>query len=641
MKNQIKNPNFKFDLNIIITGNTDEKEFCEKFIEDKNQIFNFFQIDEESIILSLTHPIIKSWNFFFLTSLDKELQISKSMKMINQYFHKTNSIIIIVVDILNKQNTLEDIIKDLEKNVIVKIMPFIYILTKDHWEIISPINIRNFIKDNSKLDNTNFYFGLYPKGNNKTEKDLKIREEIVSNLIKFASYYNELGDLITIPYLNNKIYNLNKNSKIFGRQINILLCGKSGVGKSSFINAVLRDKRVKIGGNGISTTQYINEYNIPNTPIKLYDTPGFEDSNTVENIIELLKQNQNIFETFGKQIHLILFFFNQNDNTLISKMEYPFIKYLFGLNIKFIFIETHSKFKKDIMNKDFKDEVERLKNSIETSLNFYKIDYDLKNFIDDFFPVNLVYKDNLPIFGISSIFEYIYLYFYNQSNDTLELIKNIDLKINKKDLFDKIKKDTFLSLYSSYHDYLKKIENAKNSIILKYIFLCGVSGINPIPFLDLSTFSNLRNELLLELSKLYGFDEKYIDEFKYNKGIAEVIKSSFGILISHYSILPLFYLVGSILGGLSGACIIWNIGNSYSKFLLNKIKDKDDIFFIKSAAEDYLEAIQDFKYLSDFFKKIEEGKDICDDFNENIYFNKNNEENIKESKIDLNDFYIQ
>ena len=132
MKNQIKNPNFKFDLNIIITGNTDEKEFCEKFIEDKIQIFNFFQIDEESIILSLTHPIIKSWNFYFLTSLDKELQISKSMKMINQYFHKTNSIIIIVVDILNKQNILEDIIKDLEKNVIVKIMPFIYILTKDH-----------------------------------------------------------------------------------------------------------------------------------------------------------------------------------------------------------------------------------------------------------------------------------------------------------------------------------------------------------------------------------------------------------------------------------------------------------------------------------------------------------------------------
>ncbi len=119
------------------------------------------------------------------------------------------------------------------------------------------------------------------------------------------------------------------------------------------------------------------------------------------------------------------------------------------------------------------------------------------------------------------------------------------------------------------------------------------------------------------------------------------MKTSFGILISHYSILPLFYLVGSILGGLSGACIIWNIGNSYSKFLLNKIKDKDDISFIKSAAEDYLEAIQDFKYLSDLFKKIEEGKDINDDFNENIYFGKNNEENIKESKIDLNDFYIQ
>ena len=73
------------------------------------------------------------------------------------------------------------------------------------------------------------------------------------------------------------------------------------------------------------------------------------------------------------------------------------------------------------------------------------------------------------------------------------------------------------------------------------------------------------------------------------------------------------------------------------KFLHSKLH----IFFIKSAAEDYLEAIQDFKYLSDFFKKIEEGKDICDDFNENIYFNKNNEENIKESKIDLNDFYIQ
>ncbi len=277
------NIKYNFDLNIVIIGKIKDKEFS-KYVIQNESIYEIYTDKEESPIIFQEHPIIKSWKFFFLLSEEEEdLKVIKALKLIKNDFKNTNSLLLIVLDAIFNQNVLDDIIKKIEENSSIKTMPFIYLLSKDRFEYPENKKLRNYISLHSKLDKMNFYCDEYPyTKNNLNEEEKRIQSNILENittlLIKVTSYYNELGDSFLIPFpLENQKVNLNYNTKIYGRHINLLFCGKSGVGKSTFINLLIKEKRVKIGGNGLSTTKNIVEYIIPNTAISIFDTPGFED----------------------------------------------------------------------------------------------------------------------------------------------------------------------------------------------------------------------------------------------------------------------------------------------------------------------------------------------------------------------------
>jgi GTP-binding protein EngB required for normal cell division len=609
------NIKYNFDLNIVIIGKIKDKEFSKYVIQSEN-IYEIYTDKEESPIIFQEHPIIKSWKFFFLLSEEVEdLKVIKALKLIKNDFKNTNSLLLIVLDAIFNQNVLDDIIKKIEENSSIKTMPFIYLLSKDRFEYPENKKLRNYISLHSKLDKMNFYCDEYPyTKNNLNEEEKRIQSNILENittlLIKVTSYYNELGDSFLIPFpLENQKVNLNYNTKIYGRHINLLFCGKSGVGKSTFINLLIKEKRVKIGGNGLSTTKNIVEYIIPNTAISIFDTPGFEDEETVNLTINHIKNYKDVFYKFGKQIHLIIYFLKGNDNTLFQKIDYKFIKFLFSLNIHIMFIETHSNIEKEKMEREFNDEVEKVKNALLIILNNMKTNYNFDNFNNHFFTVNLVKNSNNSIFGISDFFNSIHNYFLMISNENLQTIKNIPLETKQKEVFKIIKNDCFLKLYYDYNNYLKKLSNEKNSIILKYIFLCGCTGLTPVPFMDLPMFDKIKNNLLLELSKLYGFNE-IIDKnkFNYTPFIGETGKGVLGII--GFLTFPIYFCSYLFINGIGLSGLIYKIGNDYSKLLLKKIEDKDNITFIKSSAEDYLQAIQDFKDFGKYFDKIEKGINI-------------------------------
>ena len=617
MENQ--NPKYHFDLNIVIIGKIEEKEFS-KYIIQNEEIYELYTDKERSFIMYQQHPIIKSWKFYFLLSKEEEdLKLIKALTLIKNDFNNQNSLLLIVLDSIFNQNILDDILRKIEENVQIKTMPFIYLLSKDHFEYPENKRLRNYISLYSKLDKMNFYCDEFPYTKNDLNEEEKNRQSdilqnITTTLIKITSYYNELGDSFSIPFSKeNKNVNLNYNTKIYGRHINILICGKSGVGKSTFINLLIKEKRVKIGGNGLSTTKNIVEYIIPNTAISVYDTPGFEDNETVDLTIKLIKDYKDVFNNFGKQIHLILYFLKGNDNTLIQKIEYKFIKFLFSLNIQIMFIETHSNIQKEKMAKEFNDEVEKVKNIIITVLNGMKTKYNFDNFKEHFFTINLVKDSNNSIFGISYFFNSIYNYFSMKSNQTLQKIKDIPLETKKKNVLELIKDDFFLKLYYDYEKYLKKISNETNAIILKYIFLTSCSGLNPVPLMDLPIFDKIITNLLLELTKLYGFN-KIIDKHKFNYTpfIGETAKGVIGIFSTANLVFPIFYFITLAITGIGLSGIIYKIGKDYSNFLLKKINDKGNIAFIKSASEDYLQGIQDMKDFGQYFNKLENGNNVDD-----------------------------
>ena len=71
----------------------------------------------------------------------------------------------------------------------------------------------------------------------------------------------------TMDAINVKIRNMNK--------LNIIVVGKSGVGKSTLINSVFREDLADTG-IGRPVTQSIRRIEKKNFPLVIYDTPGFE-----------------------------------------------------------------------------------------------------------------------------------------------------------------------------------------------------------------------------------------------------------------------------------------------------------------------------------------------------------------------------
>ena len=59
---------------------------------------------------------------------------------------------------------------------------------------------------------------------------------------------------------------------------NILLIGKSGVGKSTLINAVLGEEKAKTSWGSNGTTDRLEMYESDKIPFRLIDTVGFEPS---------------------------------------------------------------------------------------------------------------------------------------------------------------------------------------------------------------------------------------------------------------------------------------------------------------------------------------------------------------------------
>ena len=68
--------------------------------------------------------------------------------------------------------------------------------------------------------------------------------------------------------------------------LNIVLMGATGVGKSSLVNAIFGDNIVE-SGNGVPITQHLEKITIPNKSITLWDTKGIESESYEETTKQL------------------------------------------------------------------------------------------------------------------------------------------------------------------------------------------------------------------------------------------------------------------------------------------------------------------------------------------------------------------
>lgn len=149
-------------------------------------------------------------------------------------------------------------------------------------------------------------------------------------------------------YVEETFNNVKKENKEL-KKVNLLIAGKSGVGKSTLINTVFGEDLVKTGV-GKPVTEDIHLIEQKNFPVRIYDTVGFEISKMgfdIKSVVKSFKRNpiQQLIkkvqatETTDDDVHVVWYVIS-GSGARIEEAEISFIKWLVDQKLPVIIVLT-------------------------------------------------------------------------------------------------------------------------------------------------------------------------------------------------------------------------------------------------------------------------------------------------------------
>ena len=492
--------NVNSNLNVFICGKTLHKEnseiidklFPNNIVYEKLNNSDFkFRVKENT---KSEKDFSVSWKCFIL---DKPIDINISEKLINHIINNAGN--------LKKQDYNNVILyfSDTNESCITnKILEKKGELTKGAETIVEQKIPIVLIFNNSKRDDTAIlkHINYIPKSQSQTEDINNLKKK----LIAIDAYYNEKGTLYK-DILSNTISPLS---------IKILLFGKAGAGKSTFINTSFGELVSKSSGSMKSVTSKCTEYLLPyrinsenedkgyKGRIMLIDSPGFEDEKSVKIVkSEIEKYTKNAKDT-KDMVHCALFFLKEGDR--LNPYEDQIFNYIFEQKIELFFIITRST---GYESKTKMNILDYFKNS--------KIKVKEENIIN----VNLVKQkfltskkrqttQEIPIIGVEDIYDAIYNYFkpdiYND-----KLFKSLQSPKNIEEKLKVLQKVSFLfKEFNSIEDLKKGSHSKGNKIVTASSTACAGCGFIPIPFGDIIPVVAIQVGMIIGLAKIYEINSK-------------------------------------------------------------------------------------------------------------------------------------
>ena len=479
--------------------------------------------------------------------------------------------------------------------------------------------------------------------NNERERNKEI------NYRKILSYLWEMTLL-----LNQKPYTLSKTleanffriREVFPTvTINILLCGFSRKGKSTFTNMIFDKMATLENPSFLPVTSEIIEFLLPGQAdennivkggVKIFDVPGLIEGTTdnMSNIEKLVDQSIKNQEYNFDVIHYILFFLSPAPNFQNTS---SFLRKLNNFRIKVIFI----------INRDQPRENGRPNITKQTliahlrSLGFNNLIIGEGN--------NILEVDLIR--GVEGRTSEIFRYIYDDLISNNRLDDNAFNQINalpNRQLFNYLHNNlNFFSRISSVDDLIERGNRISNILTGSTIPLIIAAGFSPIPFIDIPIFILLTTLMLITILKAYGFNiniqifrnffNNFIEGNNVNhpilhnndentirtrilgwlnrnfenindedtRFIMEQMIRIFGIRIGISAILgvldfvPLGFIAAGIIKSIINSHFIYDIGKKAKTFLTKKIRDSGGRQNIINICEGYRDSFSLFARLRD------------------------------------------
>ena len=128
--------------------------------------------------------------------------------------------------------------------------------------------------------------------------------------------------------------------------LNVLIAGRSGVGKSTLINAIFEGNFAKTG-QGRPVTQEIKEYTKKGIPLSIFDTRGLEMAKYVQIIEDLKSFLAERAQSIDPNQHIhVAWVCIQEGSDRVEEAEINLVKMLKDRNIPVIAVITKIRFKK-------------------------------------------------------------------------------------------------------------------------------------------------------------------------------------------------------------------------------------------------------------------------------------------------------
>ena len=337
------------------------------------------------------------------------------------------------------------------------------------------------------------------------------------------------GEVTYSEYESKK--NINKE------KVNIIVAGKTGVGKSSLINYIFGKEVAKVG-DGQPVTQEIQEYDFENDNITLFDTKGIEAKDyekTLDNIKKYLELKQDSPDE-NDDIHIAWLCISERGDR-VEEADRELLKILSeaGIPVIGVFTKRESKRESNFVNKVVED---NLLPEAKAIVRVRSITEEVE--IED----NLV---ELKPKGAEELLEETYKYMSEGRRNAIKKAQTAVLK-----------------------DRIEAMSKEADVLTNWYAAGAAAIGATPLPFADSLALAALQTKMVVDINTIYRVDagtHTFTDiaaALITITGVAQVGKLAAGLL----KVIP---VIGWTANAGVAAGITKGIGFGYSEYLKNNI----------------------------------------------------------------------